>query len=471
MSYFTGASQKYKQSLQNTEHKGSEGELPALRARSRWMVQNNGYATSALIKSVTNWVGRGITGKWSNATLQRYWEQFIASPTLDGTGTFASYQTLLAMAVFTDGEMFTRIHYENEDAEIPFSIEAIGARYCPVNDELSALDNDTSRQGINYAKRTNRPVRYRFQRYWNDEKSRYTFLEHKLISTPASRVIHTFEKRFPDQKRGLPILAPAILPLWELQDLTDATITKQQAAQAVGWIVETAPQSPVFPALGTAVTAPPAGSGVLQHGWGVKASDGVGQAASMPRLEAITPGGVHYLKSGEKIVFADTQDIGRNLQVLIRHLLRKLAAACGLMYEQLTGDLTEVNYSSIRAGRIDFLARTESMVEQVIIGEGLQRIADAFKATAENWLNTSFKDATISWTRPRSYGIDPLKDVKADIMELEGEKPLATWEDKIRERGKDFKTHIKQLREEQNYVSTSTAKTDSSKSVGESKTE
>jgi capsid protein len=44
----------------------------------------------------------------------------------------------------------------------------------------------------------------------------------------------------------------------------------------------------------------------------------------------------------------------------------ELAAGVGLTYELLTGDLSQVNYSSIRAGLIEFRRRMEALQWQVL---------------------------------------------------------------------------------------------------------
>lgn len=46
---------------------------------------------------------------------------------------------------------------------------------------------------------------------------------------------------------------------------------------------------------------------------------------------------------------------------------RAVAAAMGVTYEQLTGDLTQVNYSSIRAGLLEFRRRVEALQHGVIV--------------------------------------------------------------------------------------------------------
>jgi lambda family phage portal protein len=51
----------------------------------------------------------------------------------------------------------------------------------------------------------------------------------------------------------------------------------------------------------------------------------------------------------------------------MRQQFRAVAAAMGITYEMLTGDLTQVNYSSIRAGLLEFRRRCEAFQHGVIV--------------------------------------------------------------------------------------------------------
>ena len=50
----------------------------------------------------------------------------------------------------------------------------------------------------------------------------------------------------------------------------------------------------------------------------------------------------------------------------MRLQLHAIAAGVGLTYELLTGDLSQVNYSSIRAGLIEFRRRMEALQWQLL---------------------------------------------------------------------------------------------------------
>ncbi|WP_410543596.1 phage portal protein [Wolbachia endosymbiont of Atemnus politus] len=51
----------------------------------------------------------------------------------------------------------------------------------------------------------------------------------------------------------------------------------------------------------------------------------------------------------------------------MRQQLRAIAIGMGITYEQLTGDLSGVNYSSIRAGLIEFCRRYGMLQHNILL--------------------------------------------------------------------------------------------------------
>jgi lambda family phage portal protein len=79
------------------------------------------------------------------------------------------------------------------------------------------------------------------------------------------------------------------------------------------------------------------------------------------------PGTLQILEPGEDIKFSDPADVGSSYSEFLRKQFRAVAAAIGITYEMLTGDLTQVNYSSIRAGLLEFRRRCEALQHGVIV--------------------------------------------------------------------------------------------------------
>jgi lambda family phage portal protein len=89
----------------------------------------------------------------------------------------------------------------------------------------------------------------------------------------------------------------------------------------------------------------------------------------------------------------------------------------GLTYELLTGDLSQVNYSSIRAGLIEFRRRMEALQWQLLV-PGLcqpvwRRFVEAAQAAGQLPQDT---EIIADWTAPRFEAVDPLKDIQADVL-------------------------------------------------------
>jgi len=135
--------------------------------------------------------------------------------------------------------------------------------------------------------------------------------------------------------------------------------------------------------------------------------------ANQNRIESFEPGMIMYGKPGEEITFGNpsvTTDQG-----YIQGIEHIAAAGAGVMFEQLTGNLAEVNYSSYRAGHLEFRRVVDCYRWQVLIpmlcNQVWRRMVDVGFTTGlipeENY--------GASWTPPRFESIDPMKDAEADL--------------------------------------------------------
>ena len=87
---------------------------------------------------------------------------------------------------------------------------------------------------------------------------------------------------------------------------------------------------------------------------------------------------MQFLEPGEDVKFSQPADVGASYAEFLRMQFRAVAAAMGVTYEQLTGDLTQVNYSSIRAGLLEFRRRCEALQHGVIVHQLCRPIWQAF---------------------------------------------------------------------------------------------
>lgn len=393
-------------------------ELKTLWQRSHHAVRNNGWATTAKQKNLIN-LG-AITIKWKddkgkvNKKMQALWDEFAKDPNLDGYGTLDNTQEAWNGAMFESGEALCRMLIKRRPGfTIPLVLQNIEAEYLDPN--FTNGNPQTTRNGIKFE--GSKPAIYYFSKRIPNFSIYNTYSIEK-VEVPANEVLHLFVRDRPGQWRGIPALAPILLPLYELDDLTDATVAKQKAAQAISWVIRnTNPSAAV--SVGSAINS-------------VDPND-IDKATGKRRVVTqASGGGVQYLNKGEDIAFYQGTDIGQNLPELIKAELRKIAQTAGLTYEVLTGDLAGISFSALQQVSIDMKTRAEFMYKFYIINLGLTPLCKRFQELAVIYSNKSFANLTPTFQYPRKYGVNDLKDAQADLLEVQS--GFATWESKLEER-------------------------------------
>lgn len=402
-------------------------ELEFLWSRAHHLCRNNPAAVTAKNRLIAHWVGSGIGVHWKNKKVQLAWEEFIADPNLDGFGTFHNTQAVWAGSLFETGEAITRQVVKKSLNKIPLKLQTLASEQ---------LDPKYYAPGIRNGIKFNKAGRPEYYHFWKQHPgSRGIAAPNKRIAVPADRVLHLLDRGTPGQWRGLPKLAPAILTLYEMDELTDAALVRQKAAQAVGWVIKKSGSGglPLVGAMGETNT---------------EMSDDENDVGS--RIQKVLPGGVHYLEDDEDFTFASIDDIGNNFVTLLEHNWRMIASCLDVTYEQLTGDLSKTNLASIRAGNIEFKKRISLCQQLIFVNLGLIPLTKLFKEMSGVYINREAANAECSFSFPTTTEVDRLKDVQADAMELQ--LGLATLREKLQERGVlNIEDHIKQLIEEQGY--------------------
>ncbi len=106
----------------------------------------------------------------------------------------------------------------------------------------------------------------------------------------------------------------------------------------------------------------------------------------------------------------------------IRRMLLKtgaVAAAMGVTYEMLTGDLSMVNYSSIRAGLLEFRRRCEAVQHQVIVHQFCRPLWQAWMQQAvlagalalPGYATRRREYLAVKWIAQGWQWVDPLKEI------------------------------------------------------------
>jgi len=421
---FEGASTSYRMGDKGL-HVGninddSASSLSRLRKRSINAVRNNAHAASAAESFTSNLIGTGYTAKWPNADLQRLWDIWVEECDADGLDNFYALMELVGRTYFTMGEIFSQRVIRTSNAGlsgVPLKLRMVHPKQ---------LDHT-------YTDRMNKIVQG-IQHAASGERAKYHFWPSPVddielgfrVPVPASDVIHVFKRKEPGQVRGLPHLAAVLIRLYEIDEMQDATLVKAKVAQLFGWIVQRKTQTNELPQE----------SSTLGEDNGETTEDGV-------PITSIRPGGVHYLDDDEEVTFSDPASIGDNYVEWVKSELRAFAAACNITHEQLTGDLSGVNYSSIRAGLIEMRRRISMDQYNLIIPRFCRQVAIWFAEAAvmsgavnipDFWTN---KAAYLpKWRVPKWDHVDRVKEVTADLLEVRA--GFESREAKVGERGNDI---------------------------------
>jgi lambda family phage portal protein len=218
---------------------------------------------------------------------------------------------------------------------------------------------------------------------------------------PADDVLHVFDRHFPGQVRGISPLTPILPTINTASVAVEAGLKKLQVS-----------------ALLTAFLTTPDGGDVF----------GGNQT---PSLE---PGAMIRLNPGEDIKSVEGGEAG-DLPAFLKLTYHQCAAAIGCTYEDLTGDLSGVNYSSYRAGALTARRKAEARRKSLLIEGFLTPVANRWRAI-EQLKGRRMPAGALKWIEPTWPEIDREKEARADIALVEAR--LKSRREVIEGRGRDF---------------------------------
>jgi len=190
-----------------------------------------------------------------------------------------------------------------------------------------------------------------------------------------------------------------------------------------------------------------------QQVFAMKESDGNQQNSNKPANNNAPQklvhkvGDVTVLNGVKDIKTASTPEMAGNYQEHNNQVLRMIAGLLGITYEMLTGDLTQVNYSSIRAGMINH-RRFIGQLRDIVLGPAFNRILgwfiDAYqlKTVTElpGYFDNPYSYLNPQWIWPEWEEIDPLKAAKALVLEVDNH--IKSLEEVSNGRGQTLDQHL-----------------------------
>lgn len=370
---------------------------PVLRSRGQYLYNNSPW----LRQGVDNWggalVGPGIvpTPKHPDATtradLTAAFGAWADVADADGRTDFWGLQADVARGLVIDGESFVQV--------IPTEG---GPRLRLLPPEL--VDESLTRELGNGAVILNgvefdadgRRVAYHVLPYRpHDHFASYA----PPVRVQADEIIHVMKPLAAGQVRGVSWLAPVILSASDFDQLTDALL------------------------MGAKVAAMHSAFLVDLNGTGGDPYDGTGEGGILET--GLEPGTMKRLPTGYDVKF-NTPGQLTEIGAFLRLQLQQLAAGLGLPDHLLSGDLSNANYSSLRAGLLPFRQRVEQIQYGTLVPQFLApvwRQVITYAVLSGDLTAPDFESAPRSygaeWLPPAFMQVDPAKQVQADVAELE----------------------------------------------------
>jgi lambda family phage portal protein len=405
-----------------------------LRERARDLVRNNPYGSKAVEVFVGNAIGIGIGAQANtgsarlNKQIMDAWNEWCRSCDIEGDLDFNGIQGLVARAMFESGECFIRFRDlpYSHDLAIPFQLQVLEADFLDTSKIMPAGSGNYINQGVEFDK-YNRRVAYWMWPQHPGENAVAT-MRLQSVRVPADQIVHIFRKQRPGQFRGVTAFAPSIVRMRDLDGYDDAELWRKKIEACFAAFV-TQVSGADGPIVGNVVKK--------------TTTSGAGGTSNDPdKLEQFRPGMIEYLQPGEDIRFGNPNSDG-NYESYERVQLHAIAAGLGITYEQLTGDLSQVNYSSLRAGLLEFRSLIEMLRWQVFIPKICIPIWRRFIERAYVAGSISKIDYGVSWTPQTFEMIDPLKDAQADTLMIRN--GTLTLKEAIARRGFDPEKQIEEI--------------------------
>lgn len=320
-----------------------DGSLPILRARARALAANNEHGRRFLTLVSTNVVGRGNpklqvraaerTGKLdkvANDTIEVHWDRWGA--TADITGRHRSHYSLwrtVIKAVARDGEALVR---KVRDRRLPYGmgLQLLEADRLDEARNQRLENGNTIRQGVEVDS-TLRAVAYWVKTAHPGEN--YATSAMNIERVPAGEMVHLFLPERAEQVRGVTWFHAVIVRASIIHDFEEsAVVAAKLGASKVATLVSH-PDSPVAENVG----------------------EGMGDAkvGGIPQISAEAGEILDFTQyPGVQMQSWDPEYPHANFESFLKACLRGLAAGCDVAAHNLTGDMTDVNYSSARIAEL-----------------------------------------------------------------------------------------------------------------------
>lgn len=401
------------------------GDLRTLRNRCRNLELNNAHARRFLTLIEMNVIGpkgimfssraetrRGRPDPAARAEIEAAFKDWAKSihASADGMDSWRGIQRIAVRTAATCGEVLIRRVIDSGD-RYGLRLQIIDPDYLPITLNETAPNGNTIRMGIELG-RYGRPVAYWLAASHPGDRV-FIFQSGQYERVEAADIIHLFYRQRPHQLRGIPWMAAALIDAHHLDKYLEATLVKQRVeASKMGFITQDE---------------------------GSQGYEGQGTENDGAIVSEVAAGTIEILEPGQDFKAFDPSSTD-TLEGFTKTILRRIAVGMGVSYHSLTGDLTQVNYSSIRAGKLEDQDLYQ-IYQEWLIDTLCERVwgwwtdIAALRGIAGFNMVDLPRLARVEFQGRRWAWVDPLKEINAKIQSINA--GLESRVGVIREMGRD----------------------------------
>jgi lambda family phage portal protein len=384
-----------------TANNSADSEIGAagaiLRDRMRDLVRNNPLASHAIQVLVNNIIGTGIRpraasgDKGLNKRVDDLFERWSKRSDAHGHTDFYGLQVLAVREMLEGGDTFAlRRPLRRTNGAVPMQVELREAEHLDSARFVDDPQGSRIKQGIEYDRSGRRAAYWMFPDHPGDNSPVFS-RRLESVRVPAATVAHLFERQRV-QSRGVPWGTPALRAIQDLGDWQVAELVRKKTEACLVGIVfgDDEEQMRVTPSV---------------------------QDVDGRQIEQFEPGLIAYARGGKDIKFnqpSATPGI-REWNLVQMHLI---ATGFRVPYALMTGDLSQANFSSSRAGLNEFRRMVEQVQWQIIIPMFCERIWNWFIDAANTAGMIDSLDVPAEWAPPRFESVNPFQDAQADLLEV-----------------------------------------------------
>lgn len=390
------------------------------RWRVRRLVATNPYAAKVKQTLLNNLIGFGIVGTPVKGTPKKVvdaWARWQRHCDWMGRLDFFGLQDLAAGSEIVDGECFIVRRFDRSIADVvPTRIEIFDADMLhPGGPGGQSIEYDTA----------GRPTTYHFRA----RRAGPGMHLGEPVSFAARDVIHLYRQDWPGQTRGHSLFGPAVKRFEDMDEYLEAEVVRKKIEACFAAFITPSAE------------------------YAAESADLGGESDETTHndfeVEVFEPGMIERLRPGDDIKFGDPKPSAA-IGEFARVTLLGATTGAGVPYEHGTGDLSNVNYSSYRAGSLEFqrgCGRTQWLRYIPVM---LERIWDWFLEDGYQTGVFGKRWYDIAWTPPAFESIDREKDIKADVLEIAA--GLESHREQIAKRGGSFEDKMAEIAEDRKLI-------------------